>query len=247
MNKRFILMLLIALFMASIAAWLANRWIKEKTVPSKALQVVVAAVDIPFGIKIEDYQLKVISWNGELVPEGTYISKEQVINRVTKNNFYVGELITEKRMSEYLAGSMLSALIKKDHRAVSVRVDDVVGVSGFILPGNNVDVLATKIDRVTNRANTQTLLQNIKVLAVDQDVAQGNEKPTVVRAVTLELIPDQANLMVSALQEGTIQLTLRNPLDTDMLLGKEEVVVSSLPEPEKIKPIKKHFLKVIPW
>ncbi len=238
-------MLIIALLMASIAAWIANLWIKEKTQPQKTFQVVVAAVDIPFGLKVEDYQLKVISWNGAVVPEGTYTTKEQVINRVTKNNFYVGELITDKRMSEYLAGSMLSALIKKDHRAVSVRVDDVVGVSGFISPGNNVDVLSSKIDRLTNKASTQTLLQNITVLAVDQDLAQGNEKPTVVRAVTLELMPDQANLMVSALQEGTIQLSLRNPLDIDVVTVPEKVM--ALTEPEKNPPKKKRLLKVIPW
>lgn len=246
MNKRFILMLLIALLMASVAAWLASRWINEKTLPQKSLQVVVAALDIPFGVKVADYQLKIISWNGEAVPEGTYSSKEQVINRVTKNNFYAGELITEKRMSEYLAGSMLSALIKKDYRAISVRVDDVVGVSGFILPGNNVDVLATKIDRATNHASSQTLLQNITVLAVDQDVAQGKEKPSVVRAVTLELKPDQAKIMVSALQEGTIQLSLRNPLDTEIIYVPEKEVIS-LEKPEKKLHKTKHFLKVIPW
>ena len=246
MNKRFISMLLIALFMASIAAWLANRWIKEKTQPQKSTQVVVAALDIPFGIKVADYQLKVIKWNGEGLPEGVYATKEQIINRVTKNNFYAGELITEKRMSEYLAGSMLSALIKKDYRAISVRVDDVVGVSGFILPGNNVDVLATKIDRATNHANSQTLLQNITVLAVDQDVAQGKEQPSVVRAVTLELMPDQAKVMVSALQEGTIQLSLRNPLDTDIIMVTEKAVVS-LGVPKKKLHKTKHFLKVIPW
>ena len=238
MNKRFILMLLIALLMASVAAWLASRWINEKTLPQKSLQVVVAALDIPFGVKVADYQLKIISWNGEAVPE--------VINRVTKNNFYAGELITEKRMSEYLAGSMLSALIKKDYRAISVRVDDVVGVSGFILPGNNVDVLATKIDRATNHASSQTLLQNITVLAVDQDVAQGKEKPSVVRAVTLELKPDQAKIMVSALQEGTIQLSLRNPLDTEIIYVPEKTVVF-LAEPAKKLHKTKHFLKVIPW
>ena len=92
--------------------------------------------------------------------------------KITKNNFYQDELITEKRLSENSTGSKLSSVIKKDYRAISVRVDDVVGVAGFISPTNNVDVLATKLDKAMNQAVTRTLLQNIKVLAVDQDIVK---------------------------------------------------------------------------
>ena len=246
MNRRFIIMFSIALLLALFAAWVANRWIQDRAVPDKAVSVVVAAVEIPFGVKLEESQVKVIAWPGNSAPQGAYSSKEQVIGRITMNKFYPDEIITEKRISEYLGGSTLSALISKEYRAISVRVDDVVGVSGFILPGNKVDILATKMDRTKNQANTQTLLQNIKVLAVDQEASQEKEKPAIVRAVTLELKPEQAEIIVQAMQEGTIQLTLRNPLDSDL----EDITVKiaeDQPKPvEKIR-AKKRILKIIPW
>jgi pilus assembly protein CpaB len=170
------------------------------------------------------------------------------------NKFYPDEIITDKRISEYMGGSTLSALITKEFRAISMRVDDVVGVSGFILPGNKVDILATKMDHNTNTASTRTLLQNIKVLAVDQEASQEKEKPAIVKAVTLELKPEQAEIIVQAMQEGTIQLTLRNPLDTEVadipVVAKTEKVEKEQPKPvEKKSPAKRPHssLKIIPW
>jgi len=247
MNRRFIIMLSIALLLALLAAWVANSWVQGRAAPDSAGSVVVAAVEIPFGVKIEEAQIKLIAWPGNSAPpQGAYSSKEQVVNKVAMNKFYPDEVITEKRISEYLGGSTLSALIAKEYRAISVRVDDVVGVSGFILPGNKVDILSTRMDRATNKASTRTLLQNIKVLAVDQEASQEKEKPAIVRAVTLELKPDQAEIMVQAMQEGTIQLTLRNPLDSyteDRVVEVAEVQPTSV---EKTRG-KKRLLKVIPW
>jgi pilus assembly protein CpaB len=245
MNKRFFIMLSIALLLSFLAAWVAKSWIQGQT-PDKGVSVVVAAIEIPFGVKIEESQIKLIAWPGNSAPpKGAFTSKEQVVNKVAMNKFYPDEIVTEKRISEYLGGSTLSALIAKEYRAISVRVDDVVGVAGFILPGNKIDILATKMDRMANKAATRTLLQNIKVLAVDQEASQEKEKPAIVRAVTLELKPDQAELMVQAMQEGTIQLTLRNPLDS--------VVEDRVVEVPEVKPMpvversRKRVLKVIPW
>ncbi|HEY8096017.1 MAG TPA: Flp pilus assembly protein CpaB [Methylobacter sp.] len=247
MNRRFIIMLSIALLLALLAAWVANSWVQGRAAPDSAGSVVVAAVEIPFGVKIEEAQIKLIAWPGNSAPpQGAYSSKDQVVNKVAMNKFYPDEVITEKRISEYLGGSTLSALIAKESRAISVRVDDVVGVSGFILPGNKVDILSTRMDRATNKASTRTLLQNIKVLAVDQEASQEKEKPAIVRAVTLELKPDQAEIMVQAMQEGTIQLTLRNPLDSALEDTAVEVAEVQPKLVEKNRG-KKRLLKVIPW
>ncbi|MDD2659480.1 MAG: Flp pilus assembly protein CpaB [Methylococcales bacterium] len=251
MNRRFIIMLVIALLLAFLAAWVANRWIQGKGVSGKATPVVVAAVEIPFGVKLEDAQLKVIDWPENSAPKGSFSSKDKVAGKITMNKFYPDEILTEQRISEYLGGSTLSALITKEYRAVSVPVNEVVGVSGFILPGNRVDILATKMDRATNQATTRTLLQNIKVLAVDQEASQEKEKPAIVKAVTLELKPEQAEIIVKAMQEGTIQLTLRNPLDNqlaDISYKGEEIK----PAPDQLKPVekipvKKRVRKIIPW
>jgi pilus assembly protein CpaB len=259
MNPRFIIMLCVALLLAMIAAWTANRWLQAKVAPDKELSVVVAAVEIPFGVKLEESQVKVITWPGKVAPAGTFSSKDKVINRVTMNKFYPDEIITEKRISEHSGGSTLSALITKEFRAISVRVDDVVGVSGFIMPGNKVDILATTMDHSKNEATTRTLLQNIKVLAVDQEASQEKEKPAIVKAVTLELEPKQAQCIVKAQQEGTIQLTLRNPLDTKVAdidcntsapVPVEVEKEQPIPKPvEKISPKKRTraAVKIIPW
>ncbi|MDO9269479.1 MAG: Flp pilus assembly protein CpaB [Methylobacter sp.] len=247
MNRRFIIMLSIALLLSLLAAWVANRWIQGRAVPDTAMSVVVAAVEIPFGVKLEESQIKLIAWPGNSAPpQGAYTSKEQVVNKVAMNKFYPDEIITEKRVSEYLGGSTLSALIAKEYRAISVRVDDVVGVAGFILPGNKIDILSTKKDRTTNKATTRTLLQNIKVLAVDQEASQEKEKPAIVRAVTLELKPDQAEIMVQAMQEGTIQLTLRNPLDS---VVEDTAVILAEVQPKLVERVRsrKRVLKIIPW
>jgi pilus assembly protein CpaB len=247
MNRRFFIMLSIALLLSFLAACVAKNWIQGQA-PEKGVSVVVAAIEIPFGVKIEESQVKVISWPGDSAPpKGAFTSKEQVVNKVAMNKFYPDEVITEKRISEYMGGSTLSALIAKEYRAISVRVDDVVGVAGFILPGNKIDILATVKDRMTNKAATRTLLQNIKVLAVDQEASQEKEKPAIVRAVTLELKPDQAEIMVQAMQEGTIQLTLRNPLDSVVENKAGEVVeVKATPVAERGRS-KKRVVKVIPW
>jgi pilus assembly protein CpaB len=109
-----------------------------------------------------------------------------------------------------------------------VRVDDVVGVAGFLLPGNRVDVLASRIDNQTRRAVTDTILKNLKVLAVDQTASTDKNEPVIVRAVTLEMTPPQSEILIKAKEEGTIQLTLRNPL------APEELVVEEAPKPAPI-------------
>ena len=245
MNKRFF-MLGIALVLAFLAAWVANQWIQNRPVV-KMTPVVVAAVDIPYGVKINGFQLKIIDWPSESVPAGIYSTMEQVIDKVSRDDFYTDEPISEKRMSIHTIGSTLSTLIDKEYRAIAVRVDDVVGVAGFVLPGNNVDVLATKVDKVTNQSITQTKLQNIRVLAVDQDDSHEKNKPAIVRAVTLQLKPEQAEIMVQAMREGTIQLTLRNPDDNLIVNIHANVEAIKAPILAAKTATKKHFLKVIPW
>jgi pilus assembly protein CpaB len=110
-------------------------------------------------------------------------------------------------------------------RAVTVRVDDVVGVAGFLLPGNHVDVIAAR--KVNERATTETVLMNINVLAVDQTTSQDKNEPVVVRAVTLEMTPQEAEVLMKAREEGRIQLTLRNPAD-DM---RPQLVATPEPAP----------------
>lgn len=231
MKLRTFSVFVLALMLAGGAAWFANRWIQLQVRPASAEAnpasfIVVASQTIPMGQKIVDTHIELASWPADRVPEDAFMELENIRGRVAAQAIYKGEPILKKKIAEHGQGSTLSALITKNKRAVTVRVNDVVGVAGFVLPGNTVDVLAT--DKKKSRdgeAVAKTVLQNVKVLAVDQTTGNKDE-PTVVRAVTLELTPKEAEELVEVRTSGEIQLALRNSLDT-------EVVSLSTPKPEK--------------
>lgn len=220
-----------ALALGVVAAVFATRWMQQRLVVAEAARtgtvpVVVAASEISFGERIRQTDVKTISWPRESVPDGTFSDPAKVVGRFSTLKLLPGELVLRQRVASESAGSSLSTLIEPNRRAVTVRVNDVIGVAGFLLPGNRVDVLATRMDR-DRRAETRTLLQNLKVLAVDQTSGPGGKnEPVVVRAVTLEMSPEEAELLVSATEEGTVQLALRNPDDVEL-----RTTVQALPAP----------------
>ncbi len=189
------------------------------------MQVVVAAMEIPFGTKLEARHVKTIELPRN-APVGNHFGKpDDVIGLLATQKIIAGEIILKERLADRAAGSTLAAVLKPEMRAMTVRVDDVVGVAGFLLPGNKVDVVAARM--VNQRAETQTVLRNLSVLAVDQTASQDKDQPVVMRAVTLEVTPQQAEVLVKAREEGRIQLTLRNPNDST----DEYVVETPVPKP----------------
>jgi pilus assembly protein CpaB len=233
-------MFIIALLLAGGAAWLANRWV-ARLEPSRSAQpatekVVVAALKIPFAQKIEAPQLKMAEWPRGSVPEGTFSDPAQVIGKVANQTIVVNEPVLQDRVVEHLGGSTLSAFIERRKRAVSVRVNDVTGVGGFVLPGNVVDVVKAQKD-----GRSHILLENIKVLAVDQEASPDKDKPAVVRAVTLELTPDEVETLVGATQEGEIHLALRNPLDNALIGREQQRTVAAATPPAVVKEPEKHW------
>jgi pilus assembly protein CpaB len=229
------------MMLGTAAAWLANKWLQLQIQPAHAVEsntvpVLVARTEIPLGQKLDAESVRVIEWSRDTVPQGTYSSVEDITGKVVKDTIYPGEPILQYRVVDKLDGSTLSAIIEKNKRAVTVRVNDVVGVAGFILPGNRVDVIATRKKNIAdNNAKTRTILQNMKVLAVDQSATNNKDLPVIVRAVTLEASRKEAEKLIQAANEGPIQLALRNTLDTEV--EKEKVVakvkkVYSKPKPE---------------
>ena len=218
-KRRGVMLIFLSLMMAVGAAFVANEWIVARVMPESeskenSAQVVAAAMSIPFTTKVERRHLKLIEMPEGLTPEGFFSSVDDVVGQVSTTSIARGEILVAERFRAHTAGSTLAALVNKNMRAVTVRVDDVVGVAGFLLPGNTVDVLASR--KVANkRAVTETILRNIKVLAVDQTASTDDNQPVIVRAVTLEMLPQQAEDLFRARTEGTIQLTLRNPLEGD--------------------------------
>lgn len=218
-KRRGMLLIFLSLLMAIGAAFVANEWVVARVMPDKTADdssrhVVAAAMSIPFATKVEERHLKLVEMPEGLTPEGFFESVEDVVGRVSTTKIARGEILVAERFRAHTAGSTLAALVSEKMRAVTVRVDDVVGVAGFLLPGNTVDVLASR-KQTNKRAVTETILKNIKVLAVDQTASAEDNEPVIVRAVTLEMLPEQAEELFRARTEGTIQLTLRNPLEPE--------------------------------
>ncbi len=211
------MLIVLSLMLAVGAAWVANQWVQARTAVPDALEsptapVVTASMDIPFGTKIEARHLARIQMLHGTEPAGSFHDVKEVEGKVSRAALLSGEILLAGRFADQGSGSTLAAVVEKSMRAVTVRVDDVVGVAGFLLPGNRVDVLGSR-DLSNREALTETILQNVRVLAVDQTAATEKNEPVVVRAVTLEVTPEQAELLVKWKEQGSLQLTLRNPLD----------------------------------
>ena len=217
-RKGIFAMFAISLMMALGAAVIAMNWMQEQGGDERladASQVVVAALQVPFGTTVQASDLKIVHMPREVVPPNSFNDVASVVGRVSNQVIYPGEIVLEGRVSEHMGGSALAALLDPGKRAMSVRVDDVVGVAGFLLPGNRVDVVSTRRNGNRNDVESRTVLRNLKVLAVDQIAGQERDGPVIVRAVTLEVDPRQAEILVQATQQGKVQLTLRNPLEQD--------------------------------
>lgn len=230
-------LILASLVLAGGAAWLANRWVNTRAANNGApttTRILTAAMDLPLGTKIESRHLSQMETITGKEPTGSYHELREIEGKVTKAPVISGQILMAPMFAEAGQGSSLAAVVATNKRAVTVRVDDVVGVAGFLLPGNRVDVVATrKLDR--GDTVSDTILSNVKVLAVDQTVAANSNEPVVVRAVTLEVTPEEAEILLKGKSAGSIQLTLRNPMDVSDARHKEVVakaqVRSSLPPP----------------
>ncbi len=234
---RVFLLLTVALMLSAGAAWVANKWILQRTVPAAQANmgttVVTAALKIPFGQKIELAHIKAVPMPDHLVPNGAFDDVSKVEGRIAKQELLPGEIILKGRVAQTHGGSTLAAVLDPKMRAITLRVNDDIGGAGFLAPSNRVDILATRRNG-KSRPVTQTLLKNIKVLAVDQTANPGKNEPVIVRAVTMEMSPRQSEALVNARSEGSIQLTLRNPL------ADSKVVPKSQATKKKVRNKKKH-------
>ena len=233
-SKRGITLIVLSLVMAIGAAWTANRWVATQVGTGEkesGTQVIAAAMDIPYGTKVEARHLRFVEIPDSIAPADSITQMEDVEGHVATLNIGRGEILIADRFAKHETGSTLAALVGTNMRALTIRVNDVIGVAGFLLPGNRVDVLAAR-KTTDRRAVTETILRNLKVLAVDQTASTEKNEPVIVRAVTLEMTSDQAETLVQARTEGDIQLALRNPLEDE-----PEPAPEPEPEPEpEVKP-----------
>ena len=228
-SRRGPILIVISLLLAVGAAWVANRWLIAQaastgTGPS-TVPVMTAAIDIPLGTKIEARHVASIQMLAESAPDSAFRDLKAIEGKVALAEIMKGEMLLAPRFAEQGGGSALAAVVADNMRAVSVRVNDVVGVAGFLLPGNRVDVVAAYRER--SETNSETVVQNVKVLAIDQSATSDKNEPVVVRAVTLEVTPEDAEKLILAEQRGSIQLALRNPLDESV--KKKAVAAAARP------------------
>ncbi len=229
-NRRGPILIVVSLLLAVAAAWVANRWLIAQSASSdngpSTTSVMTAAIAIPLGTKIEARHVAAIQMLEDTAPDGAYRDAAAVEGKIALSEIMKGEILLAARFADQGAGSTLAAVVGENMRAVSVRVNDVVGVGGFLLPGNRVDVVAAYRDRQDTLS--ETVVQNVKVLAVDQSASNDKNEPVVVRAVTLEVTPDDAEKLILAEQRGSIQLALRNPLDVSVTVKKAAAPVAAV-------------------
>lgn len=219
-NKRLIIAVLAAVTFGLIAAVSVKQYLLSAQTFNRTNDVVVAKVEIPVGSRIVPEQLTVAQFPTDVTPEGAISAiDEKLIGRVVITSLSPRDPITENKLAPVGAAGGLSSVIPDGYRAMTVKVDDVVGVSGFIMPGSLVDIVVviqppkgtTSEDMIS-----KIVLQNIKVLANGQNIDKPKNDREVersVRAVTLQVTPEQAEKLALASSEGKLQLVMRNSVD----------------------------------
>lgn len=223
MSKRFISVLIFAVIVSAIASTIVYRLVlAQLAANAKGVEtpIVVATHTLGTGDLIKAEDVKIASWTGP-VPQGALSRVDDVVGRGVIDTIYMGEAVLDTRIAANGVGAGLAAIIPTGMRAVAVRVNDVVGVGGFITPGTHVDVLIAGnppgAQSQQTGTRTKTLLQNIEVLSAGQNLQKDAEgKPVNVTVVNLLVTPEQAEILSLASNEARIQLVLRNPLDKEI-------------------------------
>ena len=221
MNQRLISVLAFAFIVSAGASLLLYRLLSGRVTTQaapKSSKLILAAKDLAPGTLIRDADLRLGDWTGSL-PEGAIQKREDIVGRGVISPILGGEPMVESRLAPKGGGAGLAALIPRGMRAVAIRVNEIVGVAGFAVPGMRVDVLVSGSPpgAAAQGGVTKTLLQNVQVLSAGQNFQKDAEgKPVSVAVVNLLVTPQQAEMLSLASTQTSIQLVLRNPLDTDI-------------------------------
>lgn len=233
MNRRLVTTLLIATLIGGACAYLVYRMASPRMgAAPPTVKVVAAKENIKIGTLLTAANLSTVEISGTL-PKGAILKPENAIGRGVISNLYQGEAILEDRLATPGSGGGLAAKIPAGMRACAVKVDEVVGVAGFVTPGMRVDILTSGTpDGASSNGPgvlANTILQNIEVLSAGTDIQKDEEgKPKPVKVVNLLVTPEQAETLTLASNHLTIQLVLRNPLDTKIAVVPRASLASLL-------------------
>lgn len=214
MRRLGLIVLAIAILLGGGAVWGLLSMQGARNAAASAT-VVVAARPIEIGQALTPDMLRLQAWPADALPQGAFLQMADIVGgepRVALRAFEPNEPILASRVSGPGGRATLSATIAEGHRAVAIRVNDVVGVGGFVLPGDYVDVVLTRQDGqgYNNQSmRSDLLIANVRVLAIDQTASENRNDPQVVRAVTIEVTPEDGQKVALASQIGTLSLALR--------------------------------------
>src|SRR5579863_2264726 len=221
MRNNNLIVLVVALVLGAIAAVLARNWLAHHAhlAQGELGTIVVAAGPIAFGTELTKENTKEIPWNTAVLPEGVFASKSDLLEHGRRTALAMiarNEPILRSKITAPNQPATLSSMLTPGKRAVTVRVDDVRGVAGFIQPGDLVDVvlIRTEAESKNNQSYSDIILQAAKVIAIDQITGERTDKPTVAKAVTLEVAPEDAQKILLATNIGRLSLILRQPVES---------------------------------
>lgn len=241
MRNNNLVVLVVAVVLGGMAAVLARNWLANhaKLTQGEVGTIVVAASPIEFGIELTKENTKEIPWSTAVLPEGAFATKGDLLRagrRMALGLIARNEPILRSKITAPNQPAALSSMLEPGKRAVTVRVDDVRGVAGFIQPGDLVDVvlIRTEVDSRSNQSYSDIILQAAKVLAIDQITGERTDKPTIAKAVTLEVTPEDAQKILLATNIGRLSLILRQPVAT-RTDHVQRVTAQTLGDPPPIK------------
>jgi pilus assembly protein CpaB len=257
MNKtRVILVIVVATLLALLASVGVYRYLSEKgrVAEEARLQtvgIVMAVVDIPIGSTINANQIAITAWPKAMYPKDSFADTKSVVGRGVRRDFLRGEpIVASKLVPTDKGGGLLSYIVPEGKRAFTIRVNEVVGVGGFIVPDTKVDVVLTTSPPGGSDRISKIVLENMQVLAAGQIVEQKENKPITVNTVTLSVTPEEAEKLALASNDGVIQLVLRNFMDSDnvVTLGATKARVLAAfrpggPTQERTEPTEKRSLR----
>ena len=255
MQTRALVMLAIAIVIGGVAAYLVNMQLKQKVDalgagPAQLVEtkpVVVAAINMDIGERLIPSMLKTVDWPVEGIPEGAYTDAVAAIGessegesledpKIVLQTIQKGEVVLPYKLSGPGGRGGLAPHIPDDMRAITISVNEIRGVAGFVLPGNHVDLLLTSnLGQKSKKLSTRVLLQDVVVLGVAQDISQKKNEPKVVKSVTLLVTPKQAQMLALAQKMGGLTLVLRKEGDTSTY-DDEPVTLANLLSEKEVAP-----------
>jgi pilus assembly protein CpaB len=210
-STRAIVMILLSLLAGAAAVVMAARWVGQQSAENTT-SVIVATRDLDLGAPLNASMFQVVLWPSGALPTGSFKEQKLLEGRVVRSPIFKGEPILEPKLAPEGTKGGLTSIIAGGKRAISVKVNEIVGVAGFALPGSFVDIMVNTMDG-KDKAVSKIVLKRILVLAIAQEANRDETKPKVVSAVTLEVAPEEAEKIDLARSIGTLSLVLRNPID----------------------------------